>query len=207
VLLSTLLRLPFAAHPSHGPEFLFSLTPFRLDGLAVGALVAVVGAGRIRRALGHRVQWIAAFALSAGVVLHLGSESHTVKNLIRDFGAWDVVLFPLFVAIAFGSILIEAINGGRLARVLGTKALRSFRKYSYAIYVLHWPLNVLLWKYLPIRGLAWLFVWEALGISVSYFAGWASWVLLEKRILELKRYFPYLARRNRDSALDPVAAS
>jgi len=64
-------------------------------------------------------------------------------------------------------------------------------KYSYGIYVWHWPLQrVMLLQpeaFTPV-------VFLTIGIVGSTTLGWISYHLLEKPFLHLKRYFAYQER-------------
>ncbi|NIP90809.1 MAG: hypothetical protein GWO21_18485, partial [Gammaproteobacteria bacterium] len=76
--------------------------------------------------------------------------------------------------------------------------LRSYGKYSYAIYIFHWSLSELLFaKVVPLNWLEQQLgsLNGALGARlvvvaiVTYGIAWLSWHVYEKRFLRLKRYF------------------
>ena len=114
----------------------------------------------------------------------------------RD-GVWALALF-------FASMLGKAVGAptGQLSnRVLTSRVLVAFGKYSYALYLLHILVrDILQPQIMANRGgfpviagsqiPAQLAV-VAFGIGVSYAVAFASWHLFEKRILALKRFFPY----------------
>jgi len=86
------------------------------------------------------------------------------------------------------------------ARILGARPLRFLGKYSYALYLFHYPVII----YLSKRGLA---AWRlaspgestipaqllvmAVAFAVTLALSLASWHLLEQPFLRLKRLFPY----------------
>ena len=107
------------------------------------------------------------------------------------------VAFMLPVA----AIVAEHLTGPRLlSRVLSNAGLRSFGKYSYALYVVHQPLNLLLGKpWLAAHGYLDPPLWVGLGYLVvltaaSYLLAFLSFHLIERHFLQLKRFF--VARPN-----------
>ncbi|WP_425395298.1 hypothetical protein [Aeoliella sp.] len=94
-----------------------------------------------------------------------------------------------------------------MRRVLQSRFLRSFGKYSFAIYLTHTVVRSGMLEFVigpysegdaplvtfqqlssPWVGQA---VYYLLATTVAWCIGWLSWQLLEKRFLSLKRYFPY----------------
>jgi len=67
--------------------------------------------------------------------------------------------------------------------------LTSFGRYSYAIYLLHFPLSVMLEPYYRTESTLVATVLLAGSIAVSWCMGFASWHTLEKYPLMLKRFF------------------
>lgn len=159
------------------------MTFCRTEALALGALIALCGQVRI-------LPWLAVPAAAGVLVI-----AATIGSDGRIMGIYGLTL----VAFACAGVVNEVIRGAGSAsvasRLLRSSGLRRFGKYSYAIYVLHAPIlaatfHIYAKAPTPVRGCILFFV----GIALSYVAGWASWHLLESRILRLKRYFAY----NRD---------
>jgi peptidoglycan/LPS O-acetylase OafA/YrhL len=76
--------------------------------------------------------------------------------------------------------------------------LRHLGRYSYAIYLFHWPLWLVVGPYVPqptLGGSRWPAQLLALAVMIglSLVGGWASWMLIERHILALKRFVPYAA--------------
>lgn len=104
---------------------------------------------------------------------------------------------------------LSAAQGGhvqvRLLRALSAGWLTSIGKYSYAIYVLHLPLHILLsgtfrgvltagdgsTRFLAHVG------YTALVLGISYALARVTWTLLEQPFLSLKRYVPMPSRVGR----------
>ncbi len=177
------------------PDFVYRITPARIDALAAGAAIAVA----VRRP-GFRqfaVKWArpgALIGVIAIAVLFAGiaAAGETGRTLMARFG------YSL-IALGFCGIVAYALtNSGASTiapRLLRSKFLRSFGAYSYAIYVLH-PLlahfvrngarKVFPGFLIPAAPVA-------IGVGLSYFAGWCSWHLLEKRFWAMKDRFKYRA--------------
>ena len=87
---------------------------------------------------------------------------------------------------------------GRLDRSLTLRPLTWLGKYSYAIYVFHVPLHVVLRERFvaavntggTAQRLAQVIGYELAIMAMSIAGALISWHVLEKRMLALKRYFP-----------------
>jgi peptidoglycan/LPS O-acetylase OafA/YrhL len=111
------------------------------------------------------------------------------------------LLVPV-AALMFTSMLVLALaapKGGILNRTLSNRALGFTGKISYGLYVYHGLLRPAFEKVFPRQALIDALGWPALGmlayfilaVGCSYLVAWASWGLLEKRILRLKSKFEY----------------
>ncbi|HWP39998.1 MAG TPA: acyltransferase family protein, partial [Tepidisphaeraceae bacterium] len=109
------------------------------------------------------------------------------------------------ISIFYGSILIFAatsIKGTWTNRLFASRVLRTFGKYSYAVYLLHMPIMILFAEYVfsPAQTrlggslLPGLLIYYAATWTLSLLAALASWHLLEKHFLKLKDYFPMEAK-------------
>jgi peptidoglycan/LPS O-acetylase OafA/YrhL len=176
------------------PEALHRLTIFRLDALAIGGLVAsLFVVPEWRRGLRSRIGILAAatgIALVALLVQGRGAVSPTMTR----FG---YTVFAMLDACLVFAAADRAGSPGPLATVLRSPVLRAFGKYSYAIYVFHYPISLLterLFDAAPdgASAGAWTALWllsVAGGMGASFLVALASWNLLEKRFLGLKRLF------------------
>jgi peptidoglycan/LPS O-acetylase OafA/YrhL len=176
----------------------YVLTPARMDALALGALVAVAAREpawwpRVRRG----APWLLA-ASSAAVAAVWFRQGGL-------FGGDPVVQVWAFgpLAAGFAALLVLALDGegtSRLSRALRNRTLRGAGKYSYGLYVLHYPIFLAL----EAAGFTSLALAGATGsrlLGVLAFAGVAgaatlaaallSWNLLEKPFLRWKDRVPY----------------
>ena len=197
VAVSLGLRIWLNAAGAH-PMVAYMLTPAHMDGLALGGLVAV----EIRKPRGRALiaaSWKPAVAIAGVFLLYLVYRTGSLR--------WEppipnVVIFAalslLFAGVVGATVVAEP--GTVFQRVFGNPVLRSFGKYSYAIYVFHNPIAY--WMHragfsvadLPTVGGSHLparLLYILLGTTLSYAVAVASWHLLEKRFLALKDRFPY----------------
>ncbi|GAB4555266.1 MAG: acyltransferase [Phycisphaerales bacterium] len=195
-------------------------TPGRLEGIALGALLALhlrAGSGRFDpekrlRSLAPLCKVAAPTLLVASLLVEWGRFTGAADPLDATYNG--VVFGVSLVAYGFCALFVLALlakPGSRWYRLWTWAPLRSFGKYSYAIYLLHLPIRAV------IRDLVYgpnfngerfgdalvtfptvmgselpgqlLFYIPAFG--ACWLAGWLSWHCFEKHVLKLKRFFPY----------------
>jgi peptidoglycan/LPS O-acetylase OafA/YrhL len=166
-----------------------TFTFFRLEGLGLGAFLALLGRGpNGLEPLARR--WRAGLAI-ATIALVATWALHWHPTLI----AYSIL------AALFGCLLVLALGSeptGRWGRLWRSAPLGFFGRHSYAIYVFQKPLVVLLMPLLSPEALCERFDsvllgrLAYLGVMFALTTGLAvmSWHLFERRILELKRFFP-----------------
>lgn len=181
-IVSPLLRL-LALHQGTNPYHIYEATFLRLDGLTLGALLALANRDcRLQQSI-RRV----AIPVTAVAALGMGYILWTAGTLFftEPMNVWG----HSALAVLFASMIFHATSlpGLRLSW------LRSIGKYSYAMYVLHYPLTRLdlqtHWQHADDGLFArWvLFVlYVAAGVAVSYLLALVSWRLLEKPCADLK---------------------
>lgn len=175
------------------PSATYVLTPGRLDGLMIGAVLAVAqreGGLERWRPLAWRVASAAA-ALVVALALWRGMEHSDPVMAVIGYPA---------IAVGFGGLLVLSLTGpdGALRRLLSQRHLRSWGKYSYGLYVIHYPVVGALWEKLGSHADRWVWrgshlpgiaVITAMGVPLSYGIAWLSYNLYEKRFLALKHHF------------------
>ncbi|MEO8031331.1 MAG: acyltransferase [Gemmatimonadota bacterium] len=173
---------------------LYEFTISRMDALAAGAALAILV--RDPRWLG----WITRRwrVLAAGSLLAL--VGFTVVN--HGFQGDDLkvqVLGQTLLILACLSLLVAGLDLGRtepsgISRVLQQPVLRMLGKYSYAMYVFHFPIHTIASFYLTdavnqggtADRLARLAGYDLLIVVLSLGCAMLSWFLFEARILALK---------------------
>lgn len=200
------------------PVALHVLTPSRLDALAVGAFIALVvrDEGGIERLAAAARVLVPAIGLLLLANFFYRYDMHSGRD--GEEGLFSANLPEVqtvgltVIAIFFGAILVRAVAASRreidspnmrrskLVRIFESPLLRSFGKYSYAMYLFHLPLRALVRdgflkeKHLPILGgteVPAQIIFTAVCIAITYVAAWLSWNLYEKHWLALKRYVDY----------------
>jgi len=175
----------------------YVLTPARMDTLALGALVAIAAR---EPAWWSRVRRIAPWALGVSMVAVAAVWIHQGGL----FGGDPVVQVWAFgpLGAGFAALLVLALDGpaSRLSRALTRPALRGAGKYSYGLYVLHYPIFLALeaagFTSLMLAGalgsrLAGMAAFAAVAGAATFAAALLSWNLLEKRFLRWKGRVPY----------------
>ncbi len=169
-----------ALHPET-TGFIYYYTPFRIEPMAIGSLAAIVADDELlwTKLVSYRLMlfW-AGFTLWI-ITVFMGINRVTCVFGISGIGA---------VALA---MLIEAANGHSAFDI---PFFRNLGKYSYALYVIHYPIYLLTSGFFRSYGRFWDFLLTAIvGIPLSYLLARASWVLIESPFLRLKREFEYEA--------------
>ena len=191
VVVSCLARIILLIHHTN-PIAVYTLTFCRLDGLAIGALLAMCARGDELNFLSRHL-----FALSGAA---LGITSFLFACTWGRFdrpiaGSLLFTSISLLAACAIVAILTDPTSG--IARVFSWAWLRALGRYSYAMYLFHYPLAALLRERL-LRRLAHLLwgsslplqlAFDLAGIGLAFAAAVASWHCYEKWFLKLKRYF------------------
>jgi peptidoglycan/LPS O-acetylase OafA/YrhL len=178
------------------PTAIYTSTLSRMDALALGALVAAWMLSPARpqpnRSNVTRLLAIAIAITASGWVVTRGFPRFTVAEESVGFTFVAAACAALLAACVLAASTADA--QGRWYRALAAPMLQPIAKYSYAIYVLHAPLHVLVGLPLmqrwfgtttPDVGPALLYM--AIVTIVSYGAGWLSYRLLEQPFLRLRR--------------------
>jgi peptidoglycan/LPS O-acetylase OafA/YrhL len=218
VVAAALIRFAMVAR---GASFqaIFTVTFARMDGIAMGATIAVIARSSIGLNGVRRLAPVVAAVAIGGVVAIEVVERTTSYRLGSTFAlAIRCTLFVwLWGALVVG--VLTAVQGGLLQYLTYTTVLRSFGKYSYALYLFHMHMNRLLAKlgFDPIDGvtiggsvLPWQILYVVVATVVSLLIAYLSWHLYEKHFLRLKAFFPVrkrIAPVMEPPSLTPVAAA
>ena len=177
--------------------WLFVLTWYRLDGLAIGALLAVAQ----RRGLFPLLdRWVSVVVIACvgGLIVCaiLGGHPWWWNRRMQQYGY-------TIIAVLAGAMLVSAINrpaGSLWPRMLSAGWLRAFGKYSYALYLIHVPMMRFVGEYTfypsdheTLGTPRWItqVIFYAAATTPAFALAWLSWRFLEAPILRLKARFPY----------------
>jgi peptidoglycan/LPS O-acetylase OafA/YrhL len=143
--------------PRHAPNVIYYLTPFRIDGLAMGCLLSLSLEQQIWQQRMKR--WSAAGALAASAVYLL------LWTLLGHANFFPFAYSALFNALGYSLIAVTAVCVVAYARLnpdaaatqlLRLRPLRALGVISYGVYVYSWVLLQLGGLYVPRLFIPWL---------------------------------------------------
>jgi peptidoglycan/LPS O-acetylase OafA/YrhL len=205
-------RIVAALAGTSAPMILHWLTLQKMDGLAIGAMIAVASRDDSLR------RYIPDGRVGRAIMVLTGVS---VLGYIWSPRKWHFALEPAvvgtLVVIFFAVVLVRAVNSrrGQLTnRFLNSKVMTAFGKYSYGLYVIHGILRPCFARLFDFGGapkhwgLPFLYVasYWLLTIGVSFSLAYFSYHLFEKRFLALKSRFEYQRKPAADTAV-PARAS
>jgi peptidoglycan/LPS O-acetylase OafA/YrhL len=160
---------------------IYALTPFRADTLACGALIAVLAhtdTAWIRRNH-YRAAWCAS---AAGAIFIMLSAGHSFRWTANS-ELFNTLGYSLIVAI-FGGTLVYTLGSreGFVYSILSTRPLRYLGLISYAFYLYHWGVLILLEQHTHIS----IFVYP-LSFAITGAIAAISWHFFETPILRMSR--------------------
>jgi peptidoglycan/LPS O-acetylase OafA/YrhL len=175
-------HVPLVLNPSLVVAFEYLFLPTRVDGLAVGALLALALRGPGGGAA--VVRWMRPMAV-AGVVAMAAvvARRHTASH----DDAWVIMVGYPAIALAFGGVVLYAVM--RRSPLLELRPIRALGKYSYGLYVLHQPM-IMVARYtfrVPDANVDAGGRFTAIMLPIVFLAAYASYHLFEKHFLRLKR--------------------
>ena len=180
---------------------IYSLTWFRLDGLAVGAWLAMIARNPKSWSILRRKEPLI-LCLSILGLYFLGWEKRGL-----DWVRWDALgqvasyLFISLISMVLISMAVVQNNtDSALNRLLSNPILTKIGAYSYGMYLFHLPIECIArWLRIhpsiqePIWGSAvpYTLTYILVNTIASYLCAYASWHLFEKHCLKLKKFFQY----------------
>lgn len=176
------------------PDELYEFTVCRMDALALGAAAAAAvrlpaWQAALAKAL-PRLPWIAVLLFLTGVPL---THDYTRNGFAtQTFG--QSILAVVFTLMVLAAARTPDEPPTWFVRLFSWAPLRSVGKYSYGMYVFHFPLHKWLGVYVvglyfPKHGVALEIAYAVTMVLASYAVAWLSFHLYEQHFLRLKRYF------------------
>jgi peptidoglycan/LPS O-acetylase OafA/YrhL len=169
------------------PGWAYASLPCRMDDLAFGAAVAILFRGDLWCHC-QKSAW-AVFLASAGVATLICALRHTTDHSDR------VISTVGFSVIGFAYAALLVLSLGPLGGLFSLRVLRIFGKYSYGLYVYHFPLTAVsehvkpFFARYPLGSLSYVAACLAANLAIAVL----SFHLFEQPLLRLKRRFEYSA--------------
>ena len=194
-ILARLLGILFWDDMSQVSTFFYYNTFTRFEQLVFGGLLAVAFTEPlwIQRLKNISIPsfWV---AFTAFLALCFTAYPHMVpldENIWLVFGGYT--LAAVFSA-ALVTILMTHPETSMFRRLFQNRVLIFFGKYSYSIYLLHVPIILILLDVLwrtQLRGWTMYLAYIVLTYAITVIGALITWNLLEKHMLNLKKYFEY----------------
>lgn len=201
IVIAIAFRQYATAYTSY-PEMAYVTTIARVDALVLGSILAII---LRHQAFFYRVDRL---MLVSGII--------ALAYMLLILVVWEqydrvrpglTVLNQTMAALLFTSLIYYSLNlndgkAAWLSRWLSISWLRSIGKYSYAMYIFHFPVALLLKTYLLEPMIHWFrFAGEqasgmvfvtilSISLFTTYSLAWISWRLVERPFLKMKRFFP-----------------
>ncbi len=208
ILFSVLGRMIFVTTDT--PHYGWLLMPTRFDGMAAGAMVALLQSRNpaMLRAWAARGLKVSGVTVPGLLIFLIAAFWHVRDPLSATLGngytgrMFEIVLEPLVAAVAAASLIATFVlrGPGRNPRWLESGPLVWIARYSYGMYALHVVvIIVLIGVGIPVRrpvaglDLPYQLAFTGLVIGFSLVAGFLSWHLYEQFFLKLVPRYRYNA--------------
>jgi peptidoglycan/LPS O-acetylase OafA/YrhL len=198
-------------------DVLYELTPCRFDAIALGSLFAVLvrerGVAGVRSTLMPHVPWVAS---ASAIVIAAMCAVHKMTS-------WDgppgQAIGYTAVAVFFSCIFLATLTAREdqwFNWIFTRPWLMFFGRYSYALYLFHYPVSRVVQDYvygepqfLRFGGsrIPGVLIFTAICTAISVVMALLSWNLLEKHCLALKRYFPTHSKEKSSKPATAVLAA
>ncbi len=175
----------------------YVLSPLRADSLLLGGALAVLYRGAYWRSAVRTAAWalVPLFILGASLAL----VTHGLSAVDPRVQVVGFSLLALLFAATLTLALAYSDSNSKAIALLRSPATVTLGRYSYAIYLLHTPLLLLLDRVVPRQSLPHLddMLWPALLVYTAAFIGlmwgigWLSFNLFERHFLAMRERYPY----------------
>jgi peptidoglycan/LPS O-acetylase OafA/YrhL len=167
-------------------EVLNRATPFRLDALLLGGLLALLLRGPLAAHLLRYARMLSPLVLVVIVYWLYAVATHC--NRAMEYPAWKFTYGLTLIDLIAAFVILIAIQPGTLLfRALGLRPLRWLGRISYGAYVLHDIPHVVYFSFAATLVPAYpSLATSALALAATLFLAWLSFRYLESPFLELK---------------------
>jgi peptidoglycan/LPS O-acetylase OafA/YrhL len=182
-------------------ETVYYMTFTHLDGIAIGSILSIAWVKRNNFSVLLQLFRLQLY-VSAPLLLLISAYCSLYPS-----GLSHISLHPIMIAagytlcaLTFSGLLLNCIDRDNVVtNLFNLSVLRSCGRYSYAMYLFHFP--ILFFVVILIRRLGadsgrWFQILigptvAITGLFVTYLAAALSWHALERRVLALKRFLPF----------------
>jgi peptidoglycan/LPS O-acetylase OafA/YrhL len=164
----------------------------RMDPLATGAAIAILVRGPLKDRIQVWAPFVFVSAAIATIVICAVRRTVVPEDLLIATVGYSII------AMMYGSLLLLALKKGTwLASFLSLPLLRVFGKYSYGLYLYHFPMTVILgplkehfvaWAHSYVIGST---IHLGFNLLVNFLIAVASFHFIEAPIMRLKERFSY----------------
>lgn len=194
------LRIAFGLYGAN-PELVQRATIFRIDTLAMGGLVALLATSS--KPSREMLRYSAYAALLGAVAVISIMVVSGVSQLLLPMATLGYAAIAIVSAWLVWHSTAKSGSSDFVCQLLRLRPLGQLGKYSYGMYVLHYPLVILVLeaakRFVSQHPGQWKntahFLAILAGFGGSYLAALVSWNLIEKRFLRLKDKFRYEPKR------------
>lgn len=159
-------------------QLVYKGTPFRMDCLAMGALLTF--AWRMKRETIRRYGWLGLIPM--GLTPFVMLALNRLGGFSTMDGTWKSNIFTYEIAlVAVTGAMVWAL-GGRYAGILNVRALRYLGRISYTFYLIHLSALLLIGRYVANQMEV-----AALGMAASIAYATLSWIWIERPLLRRGR--------------------
>jgi peptidoglycan/LPS O-acetylase OafA/YrhL len=172
----------------------FSILGERPDAIVVGCLLALarwLQPGRFRAVFSRVGVGVAGLV---GVLVIMVGDAHWLPESMLTSGA--IILVAVSTSVLIGHLVSST---SVIGRAFSLKPFTQIGRISYGLYIWHYPIFLLVERHTSLTGLAAALV----EVPLAFGAALASWFLVERRALRLKRRFEP-ETRGREARVWPV---
>ncbi|SEA78059.1 acyltransferase family protein [Paraburkholderia sartisoli] len=155
---------------------IYYLTPFRMDLLSAGALLAVA-VRRDRNAL-ERFRVPAVFALFAALAVLAALHLHFPRFRAENTPLSNACLYSISLVLCTSALVIALQSKGIVRQVLSHPVLVYVGTVSYTIYLIHLTVLYMLWPLALNR-----YVTAALALAITLAYATLTWFAFERRLI------------------------
>lgn len=192
-------------------ELLYRVTPFRLDSLLLGGLIALLWHGSHRRQILNAGRAAAALTAAAAIIylaLTIHPHARPAWTAAYIYPAWRLTWGLTFVNVLAASVILTCLHGKNwLNRILSLRPLRWLGRISYGAYIYHDILHAPVSQLTHILGRHWTFIPPheqkitlLLALIVTLVLAWLSFHFFESPFLNLKERWTLRPSRAQTSA-------